>query len=307
MSHLHPHIYKHKHDHAGHSQTERAFILASVLMAGLTLVEILLGLHMQVMTIIADAIHNLGDLVGLVFSGLANYVLKFKPRDKFSYGFRRASIIASLLNGVILIVTTTLIIHESLQKLGSPQPINPMIMLWVGIFGILINGACAALFIRSQLHDLNVQIAFFHLLADAGIAVGIVLAAILIHFTNWSWVDPLLALIISAAIAWGTFGLFKDTLRLMLDAVPKHIEIQSIHSFFSDLPKVLSFHDLHIWGISTTEFALTAHLVIEKSADPDQLLVHIQKKLRDDFFIEHITIQLETQNMQPSCTLENPC
>lgn len=307
MSHLHPHIHRHTHAHDHPSKTERAFILASVLMAGLTLVEILLGLHMQVMTLIADAIHNLGDLLGLIFSGLANYVLKFKPRDKFSYGFRRASIIASLLNGVILIITTTLIIHESLGKLWSPHPINPMVMFWVGLFGVLINGACAALFIHSELKDLNVRLAFFHLLADAGIAVGILLSAILIHFTAWWWFDPIAALLISILIAFGTFGLFKDTLRLMLDAVPKHINIHAIKDFFLKIPPVISLHDLHIWGISTTEFALTTHLVIEKSADPDLLLVHIQKKLRDDFSIEHITIQLETQDMQPSCTLENPC
>lgn len=307
MSHLHPHIHKHAHHDSSGKHTDRAFILASLLMSGLTLVEIIYGLHINAMAIIADAIHNLGDLLGLLFAGFTNYLLKFKPREKYSYGFKRASIISSLLNGTILIITTTLIIYESLQRLLTSNEINPMVMLWIGIFGVIINGASAALFMRSHLNDLNVKIAFIHLLADAAIAGGIIAAAIIIYATSWWWVDPVAALIISMIIAWGTLGLFKDTVRLMLDAVPKHIDVQAIKHYFSNLPNVLSLHDLHIWGISTNEFALTVHLVIEKQCNQDILLKKIQHNLREKFSIEHITIQLETQDMQPSCTLENPC
>ncbi len=258
----------HNHSHAGHSHSHAsgsfntAFAIAVTLTLVYTVSEAGYAFYANSMSLLADAAHNLGDVLGLILSWIANWLLSFPARKRYSYGFKRTTIIASLINAFILVATSALIAYEAIYKLFHLTSVNENIVIIVGIIGIFVNAGCSMLFMRGAKDDLNIRSAFWHLMADALILIGVVFAAIVISYTGLNWIDPVVGLIIVAIVLWGTWGLLRDSLHLILDAIPHYIDHAGVKHYLENLPGVTAVHDLHIWGLSTREVALTAHLVM---------------------------------------------
>lgn len=303
MGHSHHHHHSHAHTHATAIRSlNMAFAIAVLLTLGYTVAEVAYALIANSMSLLADAAHNLGDCLGLGLAWLANWLLSFPARKRYSYGFKRTTIIAALANASILVATSALIAYESFYKLFHLTSVNENIVIVVGIVGIFVNGGSSLLFMRGAQEDLNVKGAFLHLIADALLLVGVVVSAIIIRYTNWLWIDPVLGLIIVVIVIWGTWGLLRDSLRLILDAVPHYIDYIGVKKYLIDLPGVTAVHDLHIWGLSTREVALTVHLIMPTSTLSDAEYKKINTVLHNKFKISHATIQVETGSDD-----ENPC
>src|SRR4029077_4988852 len=270
----------HDHSHTGHSHApanfNRAFIIGILLNSGFVATEAVFGFFAHSLALLADAGHNLGDVVGLLMAWAASYLLKSAPTPRHTYGFRRSSILAALANAIILLAVTGALSWEAIRRLLHPQAVVGITMIWVAAIGVAINGATALMFMSGRKRDLNLKGAFLHMVADAAIALGVVIAGAVIHFTDWLWLDPVMTLVIGVLIAIGTWGLLRDSLNLSLDAVPAGIESNAVKKYLGDLPGIAKVHDLHIWGMSTTETALTAHLVKPDGKLDDPLLDQIQ-------------------------------
>lgn len=293
----------HNHSHHDHSQV-KSFNLAFAIAVSVTLLytgaESGYAIYANSMSLLADAVHNLGDVLGLVLAWIANWLLSFPARKRYSYGFKRTTIIAALANAFILVATSALIAYESVFKLINPVVVNESIIIWVGIIGIFVNGGCSMLFMGAH-HDLNIKGAFWHLLADAFILGGVVVSAIIIKYTNAFWIDPVVGLIIVLIVLWGTWELLRDSLSLIMDAVPRYIDHNGVKNYLANYQGVTAVHDLHIWGLSTREVALTAHLVVPEGKLTDGDYKKINHDLQHDFKINHVTIQVES-----GCDV-NPC
>ncbi len=296
------HDHAHTHDSSG---TGRAFLLGIGLNLGFVVLEAGFGLWANSLALLADAGHNLGDVLGLVLAWGATYLAGRPPTRRRTYGLRRSSVLAALLNAVLLLVAVGGIAWEAVRRFGHPEPVAGLIVVGVAAAGVAVNTATALLFVAGRAHDLNVRAAFLHMVADAGVSAGVVVAGLLIRFTGWAWVDPAASLLVAAAIAVGTWGLFREALDLALDAVPAGIDPAAVEAFLAGLPGVAAVHDLHVWAMSTTETALTAHLVKPDGRLDDDLLARAAAGLRERFGIAHITIQLE-QGAAHDCSLE-PC
>ena len=299
----------HDHSHAGHlhapANFNRAFIIGILLNSGFVVTEAVFGFFAHSLALLADAGHNLGDVVGLLMAWAASYLVKSAPTPRHTYGFRRSSILAALANAIILLAVTGALSWEAIRRLVHPEPVVGMTMIWVAAIGVAINGATALMFMAGRERDLNLKGAFLHMAADAAIALGVVIAGVVIHFTDWLWLDPVMTLVIGVLIAIGTWGLLRDSVNLSLDAVPAGIDSNAVEKYLGDLPGIAKVHDLHIWGMSTTETALTAHLVKPDGKLDDPLLDQIQHELHDRFGIEHMTVQLECGgNADHSCSQE---
>jgi len=255
--------------------------------------EVVFGLSANSLALLADAAHNLGDVLGLVLSGGAIWLSRRLPTRARSYGFGRSTILASLANAVVLLVSVGSIAIEAIQRWHQPQAVAEHTVLLVAALGIFINGVSALFFLAGRTGDLNIRSAFLHMVGDAAISFGVVIAALVIGFTGWLWIDPFVSLLIAAAIAVGTWGLLKDSLNLALDAVPDGVDPQAIEDHLRGLPGVTAVHDLHIWGLSTTTTALTAHLVRDAAALDDDFLQLAAGSLKERFGIAHATIQIE--------------
>lgn len=292
----------HTHSHAP-ADFGRAFAIGIVLNLGFVIAEFLYGRAANSLALVADAGHNLGDVLSLLLAWGALALSKRLPTQRRTYGFRRSSVLASLVNAVVLLVTVGAIAWEAIRRLfdATPAPIGELTVIWVALVGILINGITALLFLSGSQGDLNIKGAFLHMAADAAVSFGVVLAGIVILFTGWFWLDPIISLVVMGVILASTWGLLRDSVNLALDAVPENIEIVAVETYLRALPGVTDLHDLHIWGMSTTEAALTAHLVMPTVACEDRLLGRICRELHDQFGIEHATIQVE--NGDP----DNPC
>ncbi|MCC5791203.1 MAG: cation transporter [Legionellaceae bacterium] len=282
--------------HAPHqppAHFNRAFLIATVANSVFVLVQIFYALYANSTSLLADAIHNLGDVVGLILAWTANSLMQRKPTDTSSFGLKKSSIMAALANGTLLIFSCGIIATEALYKFLHPEPIHALLVIIVATLGIIVNGATAALFLRGQ-KDLNIHAAFLHLFYDALISAGVVLAAALMYVTDWLWLDPLVAFMIAFIILKGTWALFRDSLRLMMDAVPRDISLQRVRERLLAVPGVTQVHDLHIWALSTRENALSAHLLMPtdtKLSDPQrQMLVD---ELKKNHRIQHVTLQIE--------------
>src|SRR3990167_7079862 len=251
------HSHSHDHHHS-HESFNFAFGAAVILNFGFTLFQAAFAFIAGSMSLLADAAHNFGDVFGLILAWGANWLLTLPARKRYSYGFKRTTIIAALSNALILVATSALIAYESIQKLLHISDVNGYIVIVVALIGIIINGSTAMLFMKGAHHDLNIKGAFLHLLGDALISMGVVIAGILISFTHRAWIDPLVGLLIVVIILFGTSGLLRDSIRLLLDAIPRHIDSHGIENYLKNLPGVSAVHDLHIWGLSTKEVALTA-------------------------------------------------
>ena len=294
----------HQHSH-GEPNYNRAFAVGVALNLGFVAVEAILGVRAGSLALIADAGHNLSDVLGLGLAWGATLLAARVPTSRHTYGMRSSTILASLLNAVLLLIAIGAIAWEAVQRLRVPEPVEGGVVMGVAIVGIVINTATALLFRRGRERDLNIRGAFLHMVADAAVSAGVVLAGFAITVTNWLWLDPAVSLGIVVVIAVGTWGLLRESVNLALQAVPATIDAPSVNEYLAGLPGVTAVHDLHIWAMSTTEVALTGHIVKPEVADDDALLERINRELHHRFGIEHATIQVE-RDATHFCNLLNP-
>lgn len=289
--------YCHTHDHSLAAQKiGRAFSIAIIFNLAFTFLEAIFAFYAHSSSLLADAGHNLGDVLGLAFAWGANYLRMLRPTDRFSYGYKRTSVLAAFLNAVILIATAIMIAVSSVNHLFHPHHVAEKTVIIVAIIGIFLNTGTALLFRHGQ-KDINVKAAFLHLMFDALISLGVVVAAMAMYFTGWYWLDPVVGLLIMFAIVSGTWSVFKQSINLMLDAVPREVVIQDVLEYLQAWPDVSEVHDLHIWGLSTTEVALTAHLIVPKRYLDDNELLQLSERLNEKFGIGHVTLQIERGKM----------
>jgi cobalt-zinc-cadmium efflux system protein len=287
-----------RHSHAGHSHAHapkdfgRIFAIVTFLNFALVMAQVVYGLKAQSVALLADAGHNFGDAIGLVLAWGAHALARRTPTRHYTYGFRSASILAALLNAVILLVATGAIVLEALHRLFWPAEVAGGTVMIVAAIGIVINGLSAWL-LRKGAGDLNVHGAFLHMLADMGVSVGVVLAGAGIVLTGWLWLDPAMSLVVSAVIVWGAWGLLRDAGKMSLAAVPPNIDPMQVRAHLEGRAGVEASHDLHIWAMSTTETALTCHLVMPKGHPGDAFLAELCHELQHRFGIGHVTLQIE--------------
>ena len=293
------------HGHAGHSHAPgsfgRAFAIGASVNAAFVALQVFYGLRAGSMALLADALHNLGDVLGLLIAWGAAALTLRRPTARHTYGWGRSSILAALANAIVLLLGCGAIAVESVQRLFHPGPVAGATVMWVAAAGIVVNGGTALLFMRGRQGDLNVRGAFLHMASDALVSLGVVIAGLTIQLTGWRWLDPVTSLAIAAAITAGTWGLLQQSMDLAMDAVPERLDRAQVHAALSALPGVQEVHDLHIWGLSTTSAALTAHLVSD--APHPELAGMAGAVLRERFGIGHATVQVEGIAMAALCTL----
>ncbi|HYW51431.1 MAG TPA: cation diffusion facilitator family transporter, partial [Gemmatimonadaceae bacterium] len=305
--HAHDHAHGHALGHAGHSHAPasfgRAFAIGIGLNVTFVLVEAFFGFRANSVALLADAGHNLGDVLGLAIAWGASVLATADPTPRRTYGLRSTSILAALVNAVILLIAVGGIAWEAIGRVGRPEPVVAGTMIWVAAAGIVINGATALLFMSGRSADLNLRGAYLHMAADAGVSAGVVIAGLVIAAKNWLWLDPVISIVIALLIAIGTWGLLRDSVNLALDAVPAHVDPGAVQAYLRELPGVTGVHDLHIWGMSTTDVALTAHIIRPQACDDDTLLVDAARVLHERFGISHPTLQVERGNGPHDCRL----
>ena len=298
MAHAHHHDHSHAHDHAAHSHAPTnfgwAFAIGASLNAGFVIAELIFGYAANSLALISDAVHNLSDVIALLLAWAAAWLAQKRPTQRYTYGYRRASILAALFNAGLLLVAVGGIIVEAINRLQEPAAVSSWTVMVVAAFGIAINGSTALLFMRGRDGDLNIRGAYLHMAADAGVSLGVVVAALVIMLTGWLWVDPVISLVIAAAVLASGWGLARDSVNLALDGVPRGIELARVKDYLGALEGVSEVHDLHIWAMSTNETALTAHLVRPDGTD-DAFLHRVCEELSHRFNIHHATLQIETR------------
>jgi len=295
----------HGHDHAScaASRATRAFAIGIVLNTAFVVIELVFGLLAGSLALVADAGHNLSDVLGLMLAWGASLLARRKPSGRRTYGFGRTSILAALANAILLLIAIGAIAWEAVLRLRQPEPVASATMIWVAGIGVAINTATALLFMSGGKNDLNIRGAFLHMAADAAVSLGVVIAGIAISYTNLQWIDPALSIVIAAVIAISTWDLLWQSLNLAIDSVPPHVDLVMVRDYLASLPGVASVHDLHIWALSTTETALTVHLVKPEAAVDDDWLDGVAHELRNRFGIVHPTIQIESGRGANGCRL----
>jgi cobalt-zinc-cadmium efflux system protein len=293
-------------EHHSHGHTElshgRAFAIGIALNLAYVGGEAVAGIFSGSLALLADAGHNLSDVLGLSLSWGAAVLSRRQPSGRFTYGLRSSSILAALANAIILLVVTGGIAWEAIWRIGHPVQVASGIVVAVATIGIFVNGGTALLF-ASGSADLNVKSAFLHLAADVLVTAGVVAAGVVIWLTNWLWLDPAVSLVVSAVIVFGTWSLLKSAIGLALDAVPEGVDAAAVRAHLLGLPGVTGLHDLHIWGMSTTETALTCHLIMPAGHPGDAVLSAMAQQLHHRFGIEHATIQIELADTDEACVL----
>lgn len=294
--------HNHGHSH-GQANYNRAFIISVTLNTAFVIIEVVYGILANSIALLADAGHNLSDVLGLLLAWGATILVRRLPTPRRTYGLRRSSILAALLNAIVLLAASGGIAIEAIQRFNNPSQVAGGTVIGVATVGIVINTVSALMFMAGRKSDLNIRGAFFHLIADAVVSLGVVLAGIAIVATGWLWFDPVVSLIIVILIVVGTWNLLQESLNLVMDAVPAGIEPRLVRTYLAELPGVAQVHDLHIWAMSTTETALTAHLVMPTGFPGDAFLVRVSQELHDQFSIEHATVQIETGDPNYPCPL----
>lgn len=275
----------------------KAFAIGIGLNLVFVAIEIFYGLAANSSALLADAGHNASDVLSLVFAWAAIWLASVKPKGKYTYGLRKTTILVSILNALLLFGAVIAIGWDALGKFRNPEPVaGTQVMIVAGI-GVVINTITALLFMKGQKDDLNIRGAFLHMAADAGVSVGVVVAGLLIHLTGVLWIDPVMSFVIIIVILWGTWRLFIDSIDLALDAVPKHIKLEEVRKFLLSLEGVEEIHDLHVWAMSTTQVALTVHLVMPGGQGSD-FIAELQEKLNHEFGIGHTTVQIESERFE---------
>ncbi|MDZ4657789.1 MAG: cation diffusion facilitator family transporter [Bythopirellula sp.] len=292
----------HNHSHAP-TNYGRAFGIGIALNLIYVAVEAGFGLWDNSLALLSDAGHNFSDVIGLLLAWGGFALARIPPSPGRTYGWRGSTILAALFNALLLLAAIGAIVWEALRRLYTPSELPGTSMIAVAAIGIVVNTATALLFMRGRHHDINIRGAFLHMAADAGVSLGVVLAGIVIRLTGWHWVDPVTSLAIAAVIFLGTWGLLKESLNLAMHAVPPGIDPQEVQDYLATVPGITEVHDLHIWAMSTTETALTVHLVKPAVSNDDELLCNLQTELHDRFGIEHTTIQIMRAPATVACTL----
>jgi len=282
----------HAHTHAP-ANYGRVFAIGVTLNLAFVVLEVIYGRVSHSLALVADAGHNLSDVLGLVLAWGAMLLARRRPTPERTYGFRRSSILAALINAAVLLISVGAIAWEAIGRVSHPSPVAETTVIVVASVGILINAGTAVMFMSGRKRDLNIRGAFVHMTTDAVIALGVVLTGVAMLETGWLWLDPIVSLVIVALIVYGTWGLLRDSLNLALDAVPEGIDMSDVKEYLAGLPTCVDVHDLHVWGMSTTEAALTAHVVMAQTICDDALLAKITSELQQKFGIEHATLQVE--------------
>ncbi len=300
--------HHHHHDSASHSHavTEygRAFLIGILLNVSFVTIEIILGFRSGSLALLADAGHNVGDILGLALSWGAVVLARSKPNERYTYGLQSSSILAALANAVLLLLACGSIGLEAVQRFSSPHMVQGTTVMLVAGAGIAVNGITAWLFMSGRSDDLNIRGAFLHMAADALVSLGVLLSAGWMMVTGWTWLDPLVSLAVSLIIIINAWGLLREAFDLALQAAPRHIHTAEVRDFLSTLPEVSAVHDLHIWAMSTNETALSAHILIKGALHPgDAFLKETAKVLEKKFRIGHSTLQLELGDDGTPCSL----
>jgi cobalt-zinc-cadmium efflux system protein len=317
--HSHSHVpspspgHNHSHSHGGHHHHHapvaghgRAFAIAVLLNVAIVLIQGICGVIAHSTALLADAGHNLSDVLGLLLAWGATWLTARRPSTRYTFGYGSTSILASLVNAGLLLFACGVIVAEAIGRLMHPAPVAGLTVFVVATVGMLVNGFSAWFFMRGQKEDLNIRGAFLHMAGDALISAAVAVSGLVILATNWSWLDPVMSLIVVAVIVYGTWGLLRDSVRLALDAVPPGVDLQRIREYLAGQPGVTDVHDLHVWALSTTGNALTAHLVIPGGHPGDAAVDAIVLTLREEFAMHHATLQVDLGTTHHHCSLEHP-
>jgi cobalt-zinc-cadmium efflux system protein len=288
--------FQHSHNH--NTNLGKAFKIGIAINIIFVFAEALAGFYSNSMALVADAGHNLSDVLALVFSWIAVIISQRQPTLKFTYGFRRSTILVALLNTIMLLIAVSFIIYETVTRLREPLDIKAGSVMIVASIGIVINGFTAWLFIKGKKNDLNIRSAFVHFVADTLVSVGVVVAGVIMAVTGIQWIDSVVSFVIIVVILYGSYNLLIDSVNLALDAVPENIKIEHVHDYLAGLPEVTGVHDLHIWSLGTTDAALTVHLTTSVQTTLN-FITSIQHHLHEQFEIEHSTIQVEFGALDP--------
>lgn len=300
VTHTHNHEHGHAHESANYG---RVFAVGILLNVGFVAVEGVYGFLAHSIALLADASHNLSDVLSLVLAWGATVLSRRAPSQGFTYGLRSSSILVALVNAVLLLVVTGGIAWETIQRLMSPTPVVAETVIWIAALGVLINSVTALLFMSGRKTDLNIRGAFLHMATDAGVSLGVVLAGVGILVGGWLWLDPAISLLIVTVILVSTWGFLWESIKLALHAVPESINPLLVRSYLAGLPGVAEVHDFHIWGMSTTETAMTVHLVMPGGHPGDMFMAEIAEELHDRFHIQHATMQVELGDGVRPCML----
>lgn len=297
----------HAHAHAhglvpahGHG---RAFLAGILLNTAFVLIEWGYGVASHSLALIADAVHNLGDVLSLLLAWGAAVLARRLPSERYTYGLRASSILGALVNAILLLLVTGGLLWEAVERFNVPQNVEGSVVVIVALCGVFINGLTAWLFMAGSRHDLNIRGAYLHMLADAAVSLGVVIAGMIVMLTGWAWLDPLVTLLLGVVITWSTWSLLRDAVRLALQGVPPGISRGEVQDYLARLPEVSEVHDLHIWGMSTTENALTVHLVCPAGHPGDGFLHRLAHDIEHRFGIQHVTVQIEMADSAAGCAL----
>jgi cobalt-zinc-cadmium efflux system protein len=297
----------HRHEHHGHhhgpAAYSRAFGVGILLNIGFVLVEAYYGWRSHSLALLSDAGHNLSDVLGLVLAWAGMLIARFRPDDRHTYGWQRASILAALVNALGLLLVMGGVAWEAIQRFSNPMPIAAETVIAVAAVGVFVNGITAWLFMHGGQHDLNIRGAFLHMAGDALVSLGVVIAGVLYLWAGWLWLDPLISLLIALLILYATWGLLRDTLHLTFDGVPPSIDLQAVRDYLQGLPGISEIHDLHVWAMSTSGTAMTVHLVMPDGHPGDAFFAELNEALHDRFDIEHATVQVEVGDTGQTCGL----
>lgn len=288
------------HDHAP-ADFNRAFAIGIALNIAFVGIEAFYGWRVNSLALLADAGHNFSDVIGLVLAWGGALAVKLRPNARHTYGWQRGTILAAFANALLLLVAMGSLAWEAVGRISTPEPMQGITIMAVAGVGIVINTVTALLFMRGSKSDLNIRGAFLHMVADALVSVGVVVAGALALWFGWDWLDPVVSLLIAAIILLGTWGLFRQSLHLLFDGVPQGIDLFAVRSYLESLPGVAHVHDLHVWAMSTSHIAMTAHLVMPKGSPGDAFLQEITDALHDRFEIVHPTIQIEHAEIAHGC------
>ena len=300
------------HHHTGHHHTPapapghgHAFAIAVALNVAIVIVQAVYGVLAHSTALLADAGHNLSDVLGLLLAWGAAWLATRRPSARYTFGYGSSSILAALVNAGLLLFACGVIVAEAIGRLMNPAPVAGLAVFVVATTGVVVNGISAWLFMRGQKEDLNLRGAFLHMAADAGISAAVAVSGLVILYTRWMWLDPVMSLLVVAVVVVGTWGLLRDSVRLALDAVPPGVDLQGIRDYLAAQPGVVDVHDLHVWALSTTGNALTAHLVMPAGHPGDELLDGIVIALRERFSMQHATLQVDLGTTEHRCAMDH--